>query len=89
MSFVQFFRRCLVLPLCTALCVGCGGDSADEGAGEGEGASESEAEGQPATLEGPEGCYIAANFMCDCELDEAACTEDVGIWTDGCQSCTT
>jgi hypothetical protein len=35
----------------------------------------------------PEGCYIEANRLCDCDLDEAACTEDVGIWTDGCDSC--
>jgi hypothetical protein len=35
----------------------------------------------------PEGCYIEANRLCDCDLDESACTEDVGIWTDGCDSC--
>lgn len=39
---------------------------------------------QPAA---PEGCYIEANRLCDCDIAEAACTEDVGTWTDGCDSC--
>lgn len=38
--------------------------------------------------EGPEGCYIPADMLCDCDIEEAACTEDVGVWTPGCESCT-
>jgi len=38
--------------------------------------------------EGPEGCYIPADMLCDCDIEEAACTEDVGVWTAGCESCT-
>jgi hypothetical protein len=76
-------RLRLALPLlCFALCGACGGDSEDDvdesAAGSG---------GQPPMREGPEGCYIEANFACNCELDQAACTADVGIWTPGCASC--
>jgi hypothetical protein len=47
-----------------------------------------EAEDDPsAEREGPEGCYIVANMRCDCELDEASCTPDIGQWTPGCSSC--
>jgi hypothetical protein len=42
---------------------------------------------QPGTRTGPEGCYIQAEMRCDCDLDEAGCTEDVGVWTPGCSSC--
>ena len=42
---------------------------------------------QPGTRMGPEGCYIQAEMRCDCDLDEASCTEDVGVWTPGCSSC--
>lgn len=35
----------------------------------------------------PDGCYIPALMRCDCELTEEACGEDVGVWTDGCSSC--
>jgi hypothetical protein len=90
MSLVQFFGRCLVLSSSTALWLGCGGDSAnDDDANQSEDTRESEGEGRPQMGEGPEGCYIEANFMCDCDLDEAACSEDVGIWTDGCATCAT
>lgn len=37
--------------------------------------------------EGPEGCYIEAERRCDCDLEEADCSEDGQIWTDGCASC--
>ena len=37
--------------------------------------------------EGPEGCYIPADMLCDCDIEEVACTEDVGVWTAGCESC--
>jgi hypothetical protein len=37
--------------------------------------------------EGPEGCYIPGNMLCDCEIQEADCTMDVGVWTAGCESC--
>ncbi len=33
------------------------------------------------------GCYMPADFACDCELDEGACAGVEGIWTDGCSSC--
>jgi hypothetical protein len=76
-------RLRLALPLlCLALCGACGGDSEDDAAESGGGGG-----GQPPMREGPEGCYIEANFMCNCDLEEAECTEDVGIWTEGCMSC--
>lgn len=37
--------------------------------------------------EGPEGCYRVESHACDCSLDEAACDESGGVWTEGCTSC--
>ena len=49
---------------------------------------ENQPEGErPPPREGPEGCYISERRSCDCGIVEADCTEDVGIWTDGCASC--
>jgi hypothetical protein len=45
-------------------------------------------EERPPPREGPVGCYIEADRMCDCEIEEADCSEDDGqIWTEGCASC--
>jgi hypothetical protein len=85
MPLVRFSSSGLTLAfICAALCAGagCGGDSEDD-AGDGAGGGQ----GQSQMREGPEGCYIEANRMCDCDLGEAACTEAVGIWTAGCESC--
>jgi hypothetical protein len=58
-----------------ALCAACGGDDGDE-------------EEQVPERPGPPGCYIEAERRCDCELEQAACTEDVGTWVDmGCGTC--
>ena len=63
-----------------ALAAACGGDSDDV-----EQAAPREEEGERA---GPAGCYIEGERRCDCEIEEAACTEDVGIWVDmGCATC--
>lgn len=57
----------------------CGGDS-DEG--------EEPMQMQMQVREGPVGCYIAAEMMCDCELAEEECIEAAGMfWTPGCMSC--
>ncbi len=62
-----------------ALSAACGGDSDDE-----------QPEAAEEEREGPAGCYIEGERRCDCELEEAACTEDVGIWVDtGCGTCAT
>jgi hypothetical protein len=82
----------LVLPfLFAVLCAACSDDATCEGslcgeqpANGGSGGSEGE---RPPPREGPEGCYIQANNRCDCEIEEAACTEEGQIWTDGCASC--
>lgn len=63
----------------------CGQETPPSGTG---GSAGAEGE-RPPEREGPEGCYIEAEHRCDCELEEAACTEDVGIWTDGCATCAT
>jgi hypothetical protein len=72
----RVLRLALILPvLCAGFCFACGDeDEADEG---------------DATMEreGPEGCYIPAGMLCDCDIEEAACTTDVGVWTAGCDSC--
>jgi hypothetical protein len=39
------------------------------------------------TREGPVGCYIEAQRRCDCEIEEADCTQEGQIWTEGCASC--
>ena len=50
---------------------------------------EAQPEGErPPPREGPEGCYIPAQTRCDCAILEADCSEDVGVWTTGCASCT-
>jgi len=79
MSSFGVLRLTLLLPL-LALCTACGGDDETETVTEDETEASSE-------REGPEGCYIIANMRCDCELDEASCTPDVGQWTPGCSSC--
>jgi hypothetical protein len=73
----------LWLPLVfVALSTACGGDSDDE--------VDVDEMTMSAERMGPAGCYIEAEFRCDCALDEAACTEDVGIWVDmGCGTCAT
>lgn len=78
MAFVRCLRLGLFLPLLIgSLCGACGGDDDEDDGGE-----------QP-EVEGPVGCYIEAERRCDCALEEAACTEDGQIWTDGCASCAT
>jgi hypothetical protein len=37
--------------------------------------------------EGPVGCYIPGDMLCDCDIEEADCTMDVGVWTEGCETC--
>lgn len=38
--------------------------------------------------EGPAGCYIPAEFRCDCELSEAECSDETTmVWASGCMSC--
>ncbi len=32
-------------------------------------------------------CYMPEEHVCDCELNEGACTESGGIWTEMCTSC--
>jgi hypothetical protein len=82
MAFVRCWRAGLLLSLFfAALSSACGGES-DE--------VEQQAPQQEQAGEGPAGCYIEAERRCDCELDEAECTEDVGIWVDmGCGTCAT
>jgi len=71
-----------------ALCCACGGDDARLVPPESEDEPQTEVEQQrPPPREGPEGCYIPERTMCNCEIVEADCSEDVGIWTDGCASC--
>jgi hypothetical protein len=49
---------------------------------------ENQPEGErPPPREGPDGCYLPEQRACDCAIVEADCTEDVGVWTDGCASC--
>ena len=80
---LRHVSRQIALPLlCLALCGACGGDSEDDSVESGGGSG-----GQSSMREGPEGCYIEANFACNCDLAEAECTEDIGIWTPGCASC--
>ena len=67
-----------------SLCSACGGEDATTTAPT-EPQTETQQE-QPAR-EGPEGCYIPPQMMCDCTLVEADCSEDVGVWTAGCMSC--
>jgi len=69
-----------------ALCCACGGDEARILQAEGEPETQTE-EQRPPPREGLEGCYIPQRQMCDCEIVEADCSEDVGVWTDGCASC--
>jgi hypothetical protein len=80
MAFVRCLRAGLVLPLfLAALSAACGGDSDD--------VEQAAPEEERA---GPAGCYIEGERRCDCEIEEAACTEDVGIWVDmGCATCAT
>lgn len=82
MAFVRCWRAGLLLSLfLAALSSACGGES-DE--------VEQQAPQQEQEREGPAGCYIEGERRCDCELEEAACTEDVGIWVDmGCGTCAT
>jgi hypothetical protein len=78
MAVVRLLRVALLLPLLLGpLCLACGGDGDDE-------------EQEPVSSErrGPAGCYIEDERRCDCELEQAACTDDVGIWVDtGCATC--
>lgn len=80
MTFSRCLRAGLLLPsFLAALSAACGGDSAGE-----------EPDAVEPEREGPAGCYIEGERRCDCELEEAACTEDVGVWVDtGCSSCAT
>ena len=76
MSSFGVLRFTLILPLFAilGLCTAC--------------SDEDETQTDTSTeREGPEGCYILANMRCDCELDEASCTPDIGQWTPGCTSC--
>lgn len=76
MALIRFVRVGLVLPLFLgALCAACGGDDDED-------------EQVMSGRSGPEGCYIEADRRCDCEIEQAACTEDVGIWVEmGCGTC--
>jgi hypothetical protein len=82
MAFVRCLRAGLLLPMFfAALAAACGGDSDDV-----EQAAPREEEEEERS--GPAGCYIEGERRCDCEIEEAACTEDVGIWVDmGCATC--
>lgn len=80
-------KRMSILSLGLALTVlgACGGD--DETITD---TQELEGGGGGGTMmrEGPEGCYLVAEMRCDCELEEADCTdEDIHVWTEGCSSC--
>lgn len=76
-----------LLPLALAGLLGACGDEADVQQVEME-QQQSQPEGErPPPREGPDGCYIPAQTRCDCAIVEADCTEDVGIWADGCASC--
>jgi len=78
MSFVRGLRVGSLLPLSFALLSACGGDDDDE-------RQVMPSEGERT---GAAGCYIPTEFRCDCELDQAACTDDVGMWVEmGCGSC--
>jgi hypothetical protein len=87
----------LIYPFLFAiLCASCSDGTKCEGAGCGEQQEASPASGaggtegeRPPEREGPAGCYIEAEHRCDCELEEAECTEDGQIWTDGCATCAT
>lgn len=60
----------------------CGGDSEDDAE------QMQEMEMLMSEREGPVGCYIAAQMMCDCALTEAQCSEAAGMfWVPGCMSC--
>lgn len=79
MVLARLLRAGMLLPLLVgALCAGCGGDS-DDGEGDGN---------EAPVREGPAGCYVGAEMRCDCEIEEASCTEDGQTWVeDGCASC--
>ena len=68
-----------------ALCCACGSDEARLVSPEEEDMAVQEQ--RPPPREGPAGCYIPERTMCDCTLLEEDCTEDIGVWTDGCASC--
>ena len=80
MGVLRWLLLGFLVPLAAASA--CGGDDEEEQV-------EQEVEQQmPSERMGPAGCYIPAEFRCDCELTEAACTEDVGMWVDmGCGTC--
>lgn len=38
--------------------------------------------------EGPWGCYLADHHRCDCSIESAADCDGVGLWVEGCSTCT-
>jgi hypothetical protein len=69
------------------LCSACG-DEDETTTTEGQ-PTDTVTEGERPEREGPEGCYIPSQMLCDCDVVEVDCTEDVGVWTPGCMSCQT
>jgi len=76
----------LVSCLALVVCAACGDEDARIVQAAGEPETETE-EQRPAPRPGPEGCYIVARNMCDCAILEPDCSEDIGVWTEGCASC--
>jgi len=78
MSLARLVRLGSILPwLVAALCAACGSDV--DNAAEG---------GTRPEREGPAGCYIGAERLCDCDIEEAACVEEGQTWVEeGCASC--
>lgn len=79
-------RLLLVAALCHPLAA-CNSDDDDTTTDATMDASDGSDDMQGPPREGPPGCYIPSMRMCDCDIAEADCSEDVGVWTEGCASC--
>jgi len=78
--------KALLLTLASLALSACGGDTEKAQTERTETQQEMPTQ-RPPMREGPDGCYIPARTKCDCAIQEADCTEDVGVWTPGCASC--